>query len=77
MRDQASVRLLAHLFNGNLVIDRRISQLKYWLDIFKDIELKPTPKVPSLNNAWLSGFTDAEGCFNIKIEKRSNTVTGY
>ena len=32
---------------------------------------------PTLNDAWLSGFTDAEGCFNVKIDKRSNTVTGF
>ena len=32
---------------------------------------------PTLNDAWLLGFTDAEGCFNVKIEKRSNTVTGF
>jgi LAGLIDADG endonuclease len=32
---------------------------------------------PTLKDAWLSGFTDAEGCFNVKIEKRSNTVTGF
>jgi len=31
---------------------------------------------PTLKDAWLSGFTDAEGCFNVKIEKRSNSVTG-
>lgn len=32
---------------------------------------------PSLNDAWLSGFTDAEGTFNVNITKRENTVTGY
>lgn len=32
---------------------------------------------PSLKDAWLSGFTDAEGCFNIAIQSRINTVTGY
>ena len=32
---------------------------------------------PTLNDAWLSGFTDAVGCFNVKIDKRSNTVTGF
>ena len=32
---------------------------------------------PTLKDYWLSGFTDAEGCFNVKIEKRSNTYTGY
>lgn len=24
---------------------------------------------PSLNNSWLSGFIDAEGCFRLKLEK--------
>jgi hypothetical protein len=32
---------------------------------------------PDLSDAWLSGFTDAEGCFNIAIQPRPNTVTGY
>ena len=42
-------------------------------------EIKLIDKIikPTLNDAWLSGFTDAEGCFNVKIEKRSNTVTGF
>lgn len=32
---------------------------------------------PNLKDAWLSGFTDAEGCFNVAIQPRFNTVTGY
>lgn len=36
-----------------------------------------TLAVPSLRDAWLSGFTDAEGCFNVSISKRANTVVGY
>jgi hypothetical protein len=35
------------------------------------------PTLLKLNDAWLSGFTDAGGCFNVKIDKRSNTVTGF
>ena len=30
-----------------------------------------------MKDAWLSGFTDAEGTFNVNITKRANTVTGY
>jgi hypothetical protein len=33
--------------------------------------------LPSLSDAWLSGFTDAEGCFNVNIEKRLHTKTGH
>jgi hypothetical protein len=32
---------------------------------------------PNLSDAWLSGFTDAEGCFNIAIQPRPKTVTGF
>lgn len=35
------------------------------------------PVLPTLNDPWISGFTDAEGCFNVKVEKRENTVTGF
>jgi hypothetical protein len=33
--------------------------------------------LPSISDAWLSGFTDAEGCFNINIGVRKNTVNGH
>ena len=32
----------------------------------------------NFNTRWMViWFTDAEGCFNVKIDKRSNTVTGF
>ena len=43
----------------------------------QDLALNPTLIKPNLSDAWLSGFTDAEGCFNIVIQPRFNTVTGY
>jgi hypothetical protein len=83
--------LLAVLFNGNLAIPHRISQLEKWVENINQ-KLSNFPKsmhgytsislitcmfIPSLNDAWLSGFTDAEGTFNVYIGKRDNTVTGY
>lgn len=32
---------------------------------------------PNLSDAWLSGFTYAEGCFNVAIQPQVHTVTGY
>ena len=81
----------ASLFNGNLVLKSRVNKLKQWIiDLNAKITLSrfslynltsivliSTRVEPSLNSSWLSGFTDAEGCFNVNITKRKNTVTGY
>lgn len=48
-----------------------------WTVDLSEINLIDKLIKPTLNDAWLSGFTDAEGCFNVKIDKRSNTVTGF
>lgn len=77
VHDNTNIRLLAYLFNGNLVIPRRINQLDVWLNRLGGIDLNATPVIPSLTDSWLSGFTDAEGCFNINIFKRSDTLTGF
>lgn len=82
VEDKTSVLFLIFLFNGNLVLQHRQSQLLHWINVFNTsanlarLELITTLVVPTLFDAWLSGFTDAEGCFNVKIEKRANTVTG-
>lgn len=92
MEDFTGILLLALIFNGNLAISKRLKQLGKWLSEInlklitqgsRIYGLCPTiiPKTvlfkPSLNDAWLSGFTDAEGTFNVNITKRENTVTGY
>lgn len=41
------------------------------------ITLILTTVAPSLNNAWLSGFTDAEGCFNVSITASTRYTTGF
>ena len=68
-----------YLFNGNLFLVHRINQLNNWI---LTIKLKKKCKVNiehinlrvdiSLNDSWLSGFTDAEGCFNVSIVKRNS-----
>ncbi|KAI9309732.1 homing endonuclease, partial [Dichotomocladium elegans] len=90
--DFTGVLLLCVLFNGNLCLKHRILQLNRWItDINVKLSsptsniyglsslliLIDTPILPTLNDAWLSGFTDAEGTFNVNIYARSNTKSGF
>jgi hypothetical protein len=79
--DSKSIAVLIHLFNGNLILPKRVNQLKTWLNIYNQknnpIYLNLRKVSLSLNYAWLSGFTDAEGCFNVNITKRTTQTVGF
>ena len=38
-----------------------------------DIKFIPNNNNPTLDNAWLSGFSDSEGCFTVSVIKKSET----
>ena len=79
--ENKGIYLLYLLLNGNIVLQARLNQLKTWHNSLKnaikfDFSLfysKSLPEFiftcfkPTLDDAWLSGFTDAEGCFAVKI----------
>lgn len=75
--------LLAFLFNGYLAQTHRIKQLALWINAlnnrfgFETIKLKDTPALITLQDAWLSGFTYAEGCFNVSIRANSRYTQGH
>jgi hypothetical protein len=78
VRDQKGILKLIHIFNGNLLTERKNNQFKLWLEAFNkaykmDIQFIQNDNNPTLNNAWLSGFSDSEGCFTISVVKRSET----
>ena len=79
-QNKKEIELLIHLFNGNLILPRRKEQFEKFLQgfniwvtkgriILNPIEIRHTSILPSLNNSWLTGFTDGEGCFTCSINK--------
>jgi hypothetical protein len=65
-------------------LSHRLNQFNTWIETINSrnrlsdkLEIIPTLSHPSLNDAWLSGFTDAEGCFNVNIRQRKESVSGY
>ena len=74
------ILLLALLFNGNLAMTHRINQLSLWITVlnlkFKTISIHSKPVKITLEDAWLSGFTDAEGCFNVSVTLNSRYKLG-
>lgn len=69
---------LYNIFNGNQVLKHRNTQLHQWYNNISSNTISPLPPATiSLNNNWLSGFTDAEGCFSLVISKRKESITGF
>lgn len=69
--DRTNVDRLISIFNGNLLLDKTNARFKLWLDArnnFKEKDfcplLKQNKDFSFDGNSWLSGFIDAEGCFN-------------
>lgn len=78
---QKDIYLLCLLLNGNLVLPLRYGRFSIFLaklneKLLKNNEdiiiLKNNLVLPSLNDYWLSGFTDAEGCFSVSLLSNSN-----
>jgi len=64
------------LINGKLILEKRIHQFAKWVKAYNcryrtDIEPILQPAPINLENAWLTGFADADGSFNILITYRS------
>lgn len=75
VREKKGLLKIIELFNGNLVTARYRLKFNEWVNRFnstynEEIKIIDNSLEPSLNNAWLSGFTDAEGCFTISITNR-------
>jgi hypothetical protein len=77
-QNKKEIELFVYLFNGNLILPRRKEKFEEFVKGFNawvskgnirldTVEIKYTSILPSLDNHWLSGFTDGEGCFTCSI----------
>src|SRR5271157_5879733 len=83
VQDKKGLELINSLFNGNLVIPSKKESFKKFLTLYNikvnrgkilldKIEPIRSNILPTLKNSWLSGFTDAEGCFTLSFLSNSN-----
>lgn len=82
VRDQSNILLLFHLFNGNLHLKYKMDQLVEWSVVWnsknnnkENLSVITELVKFSFNNSWFSGFTDAEGCFNVYVSKSNKAIS--
>ena len=77
-QSKKEIDIIISIFNGNTVLPTRQKELDLFIKGFNNwsskgnIRLEPyiyinNTILPSLNNSWLAGFTDGEGCFTCSI----------
>ena len=72
VRDKKGLFKIISILNGNIFLETIKEQFKLWLNAYNNKYKENIPYLenlnkPSLNNSWLCGFTDAEGCFTCSI----------
>ena len=76
VQDKKNCERLAHIFNGNLVLNKTNARFQIWIKEL-NINLLKTKGFINLDNAWLSGFIDAKGCFYTRVRKHSRMKLKY
>ena len=82
VREKKNLLTLIHIINGNLITNYKINQFDLWVKDFNNIyntniNVIKSKQILTLDNAWLSGFTDAKGCFTSSVltsKKNKNII---
>lgn len=78
LRNKEGLAILLNLINGKLVSTYKYDQLiahNYGEDF--NIEILLPVQIITLDNPWLAGFTQADGCYHISLAKSKTHRTGY
>lgn len=81
--DKANIDRLINIFNGNLLLEKTNKRFLCWVNarnLYSPQKLVVYPQKENVcfgENAWLSGFIDAEGCFNSQKFKKTRYRLGF
>lgn len=77
-RNAKGMFIILNLINGKLVSTPKYNQLiKHDYASDYNINILPPLNKITFDNYWLSGFTQADGCFHISVVKSKTHKTGY
>lgn len=82
IRDKNGILKIINIFNGNIYLNKTQNKFKEFVEIYNEtyktnIKILENKNEPTLENAWLAGFTDAEGCFTISFIKNKYFIIRY
>ena len=76
IQDQQGLKHMIDLLNGYVVLQKTKNKLKMFIQAYNKLYTSAPLKyidtemlTVSLENAWLAGFTDGDGCFNVSYVK--------
>lgn len=77
-KNKTGLSVILSLINGKFVSSFKYQQLiKHNYNKNFNYEIIPPSNSISLDNYWLAGFTQADGCFHIQIAKSKTHHTGF
>jgi hypothetical protein len=77
-KNKNGIKVILSLINGKLLSNSKYDQLiKHNYPKTFNFEIFPPTHDLSLDNYWLAGFTQADGCFYISIVKSKTHKTGF
>ena len=87
-QNKKEIDIIISIFNGNLILPRRqetfdtfVKGFNKWVTtgriLLEPVVINNRPLLPTLNDAWLAGFTDGEGCFTCSISEKKGFTFNF